>query len=135
MADYRRSRAAKVDYFYALAALIYLNKMGLNYSGDEVHHQRLVDEAFLLLIDIDFGEAAWPFFVVACEATSDLRRKTVLKAALKVESGRQYGNGPRLLRLIQAFWNQHDLSTEQTFNYVDNMSAVIGASPFLPVLA
>ena len=133
--DYSRCKAAKIDHFYALGALIYLNRMALNYSGEELHHQRLVDEAFIHLIDVQISEAPWPFFVVGCEATNDSRRRTLLQAALEAESSGQYGNAPRLLRLIQAFWNQQDLSSGQPLSYVDQMTAVISSSPFLPVFA
>jgi hypothetical protein len=133
--DNSRCKAAKVEHFFALAALIYLNKMALNYSGEELHHQRLVDEAFVHLNDIQISEAPWPFFVVGCEATNDSRRRTLLEAALEAESSGQYGNALRLLRLIQAFWNQQDLSSGQTLSYVDQMTAIISSSPFLPVFA
>ena len=133
--DYGQCKATEIGHFYALASLIYLNKMALYYCGEELHHQRLVEEAFEHLIDIHISDAPWPFFVVACEATNDSRRRTVLEAALKAESSKQYGNAPRLLRLIQAFWNQHDLGTGEPMSYVEQMTAIVSSSPFLPVFA
>jgi hypothetical protein len=77
----------------------------------------------------------WPFFIVGCEARTDLQRRRVLELASVT---RRQGDSKRILsilHLIERFWSQDDLDTEQLLSYVDKLSTVISASPFLPAFA
>ena len=123
------------DRLYLLAALIYLNRMGLNYSGDEPYHKQLVEEATQLLTDIQATEVPWPFFIVGCEARNDRERRTVLELASTTTRRGDSSRIPWLLEMIERYWSQDDLDTELVSGYVDKMSTVISASPFLPAFA
>jgi hypothetical protein len=123
------------DQLYLLAALIYLNKMGLNYSGEELYHRRLVEEALQLLTNVQARDVPWPFFIVGCEARTDHQRRRVLELASATRRQGDSTRIPGLLQTIERFWSQDDLDTEQVLSYVDKLSTVISASPFLPAFA
>jgi hypothetical protein len=118
---------------YLLATMIYLNRTAMHYSGDELQHRRLVEEALSLLKQVRAWEATWPFFIIGCETQSDSERSTVLQLSLAAHSDGRPGMNSWIKRMVEAFWNQNDLDTKQSLSYVDKLSAVIGACPFLPV--
>ena len=129
------SKAATIDQLYQLATLIYLNRSALQYSGEEIHHARLVDEALSKLLRVKVWEVPWPFFIIGCEAQTDSQRRQVLESSATLQAENPSDNATRVQKIVEAFWNQADLGTAQGLSYVDKMSAVITACPFLPIFA
>lgn len=131
----RQLKTAAMVQIYLLAALIYLNRTAIHYSGGEIQHRRLVEEALSYLTQVQVWEVPWPFFIVGCEAQTDSQRKEVLRLSLAPQAEGRLDNAKWVQRMVEAYWNQDDLDTEHNLNYVDKMSAVISACPFLPVFA
>ena len=118
---------------YRLAALLYLNRAALKYSGHELKHRRLVEEALLLLGDLQVHQASWPLFIIACEAKTDAQRKEVLRLFPET-APRLYVKSSidGLRHMVQTCWNQDDLHADRGLDYTTKLSAVISSSKFLP---
>ena len=118
---------------YRRAALLYLNRAALRYSGDELHHQRLVEDALSLLGHIQVHQAPWPFFIIACEAHTDIQRRKVLRLFPEATSDKYLKRSTRGLKgMVHASWNQDDLHATEGLDYITKVSAAISSSPFLP---
>ena len=128
-----KTKNAAVDQLYLLSALIYLNKTAMQYSGDEIQHRRLVEEALSYLSEVQTSEAAWPLFIIGCEAQTDYQRSLVLEVPLRLQNDGLLDNAMWIRRLIESYWNQDDLDEEHNLSYVYKLSGVISACPFLPV--
>ncbi|KAI9707927.1 MAG: hypothetical protein M1820_004346 [Bogoriella megaspora] len=128
-------KAITIVQLYLLAALLYLNRTAIQYSGDELQHRRLVDEALSHLTQVQVRDAPWPFFIIGSEARTDSQRRKVLQLSSMSQSDKQSDNTVWIQRMVEASWNQDDLDEEQSLSYTNKISAVISASPFLPVFA
>lgn len=132
--EHSRNEVAEIDLLaqlYHTAALIYFNRAALRYTGAELHHKRLVDEALSLLEKVLAYEAPWPLFIIGCEARTDRQRRHVLQLFDAKIDGYWSGNMIQIRRMVEASWNQDDLHEEQSLEYLTKMSAVISSSPFL----
>lgn len=134
--DARENRMSTKVQLYRLAGLIYLHRAVKNYSGVELPHKRLVEQAFLALVKVRVHEELWPLFIVAYEVQTDIDRRRVLDFFSEAQRQRPTGNIAWVRRLVEAFWNQDDLDAErQQLSYVTKMTAVISAVPFVPTFA
>lgn len=127
-----KSKTTTIDELYLMSALIYLNRTVMQYSGEEVQHRTLVQQALSHLSQIWTSQALWPLFIIGCEARTDSERTRVLQMTSSMGDGGLSDNALWMRRLIEAYWNQEDLDAEDNLSYVQKMSGVISACPFLP---
>jgi hypothetical protein len=119
---------------YRLAALIYLNRAAIHSSVEETQYKRMVEEALSLLSQVKLCQAPWAFFVIACEAQSDIQRRKVLQLFSNKQEEYRHDNVRWLQRMVMAYWNQNDLDETCRLDYVTKFSSVIGSFPFLPAM-
>ncbi|KAL9618825.1 MAG: hypothetical protein Q9160_006484 [Pyrenula sp. 1 TL-2023] len=132
-ADARESMIAMKVQVYRLAGLIYLHRAVKKYSGLELRHRQLVEQAFTAVAKV---RVLWPLFIVACEAQTDVDRRRILEVFDEGQRQWPTGNIAWVRRMVEAFWNQDDLDAEQQeLDYVTKMTAVVSAAPFLPTFA
>ena len=127
-----------ISELYELAALIYLDRAVMEYSGHEIRHRRLVSEGIDLLSSTLTCENPWPLFIIACEAAEDSQRITILeildRTAEKAHD-RRTNHAVWMRRIVEAIWIQMDLNEDGNMDYVEVLTAVISTSPFLPAFA
>lgn len=122
----------KTTELYRIAALIYLNRAALGYSGDEFRHKNLVSRG----LDILCGELPyippWPVFMISCEARDDSQRMTALRILTRAgEEPRSY-NMRLLQELVEACWNQDDLHDDEAIEYHLKLRLSIQSAPYIP---
>lgn len=131
------TRQEMLTYLYRCAALIYLNRAVLKVPISSFQHRRLVREGILLLKSLGFCESAWPLFILACEASEDEQRLQILEilSETKREPRRRSNHVPLIQRMVEAIWNQNDLTLDSAVDYVSILHAVISTAPSLPLFA
>lgn len=127
--------AATINHLYRLAARIYLNRAVLYYDTSDVQHQKLLEEAIWFLPRVQSEGVPWAFFIIGCEAHIDDQRSKILGMYPDKRSLGRSNYPFDASGLIKAFWNLDDLDTCGKLGYVEKLSGVISASPFLPVLS
>lgn len=131
------SRQDMINSLYRYAALIYLNRTVSYVSTSSFSHRRLVREGILLLQNLGFCEGTWPLFVIACEANEDEQRLQILDILSNTsrELGQRSDHVVLIQHMVEAIWNQNDLTIESDVNYGRILNAVISKAPVLPLFA
>ncbi|KAL7917479.1 fungal-specific transcription factor domain-containing protein [Trichoderma austrokoningii] len=131
------SRQDMINSLYRYAALIYLNRTVSYVSTSSFSHRRLVREGILLLQNLSFCEGTWPLFVIACEADKDEQRLQILDVLSNTsrEVGQRSDHIVLIQHMVEAIWNQNDLTIESDVNYGRILNAVISKAPALPLFA
>jgi hypothetical protein len=125
---------------HRLATLLYLNRAVHHISSTSHHHRTLTRTAISLLTLMGTCHAAWPLFIIACEAADDASRLAVLAVfeqtrRAKKTTRRRTSHVRLMQQLAEAVWKQRDLDEEGTVEYLAILDAVIGGTPFVPLFA
>ena len=114
----------KTAELYRLASLIYFQRAVRRISQDSSEVRALLQNALIILEDLEVCSAPWPMFIIACEVRESFERTSILKVLESSEKFRKAGNLVWLRNMILAMWKQDDLET---------YSSVLGkpAEPFL----
>jgi hypothetical protein len=130
-------RHTMVSNLHRLACLIYVNRAVHCISGTEFHHRRLVREGILLLTEMITCQSAWPLFIIACEATDDDQRLTILDVfeQSRRDRRRRSNHIHFIQHMVEAVWNQHDLNSGNQAGFLTMLNAVVGGVPFMPLFA
>ncbi|KAL7895511.1 fungal-specific transcription factor domain-containing protein [Trichoderma sp. TUCIM 5745] len=127
--------SAQCTMLHRLAALVYLNRAVMGYSGEETQHQALVVQGIEILNTMRVCELPWPLFIIGCEATNDSQRVNIMDLFARTEEKSQSSHIWLIWQLIQASWNQDDLQEESKLNYNKKMGSIIQSVPYLPIFA
>lgn len=122
----------KTTELYRLAALIYLNRAALGFSGEELRHRNLVSRGLDILSGKLTYTPPWPVFMIACEAREDSQRMTALEILTKAGEEPRSFNMRLMRQLVEACWNQDDLHDDEVMDYHMKMRVAIRAAPYVP---
>jgi hypothetical protein len=128
----RKDMVESIAELYRLAALIYLERVARGGSKFSPIAEKLADDAFSILSNLDWCERPWPLFIIACEAQTDQRRTLILDLMNKTKEVRNYGNLEPTKFLIQSAWIQDDLYREPELLCLAKYNAVMSAFEGLP---
>ena len=122
---------------HGLAALIYLNRTALGYTGDEAKHKFIVQKSIQSLNEVGVCEIPWVLFVIGCEASEDVQRLSMCRIFEKTQRGRKRRSDQIdwIRQMVESFWKQVDLDETQKLSYDTIVIAVISSAPFLPAFA
>ncbi|KAL7946043.1 fungal-specific transcription factor domain-containing protein [Trichoderma barbatum] len=122
----------KTTELYRLAALIYLNRAALGYSGEELRHRNLVNRGLEILCGKLTHMPPWPIFIIACEAKEDSQRMTALQVLTSAGEEPRSFNMRLLRELVEACWNQDDLHDDEEMDYHMKMRLAVAVAPYVP---
>ncbi|KAL7935391.1 fungal-specific transcription factor domain-containing protein [Trichoderma chlorosporum] len=117
---------------YRLAALIYLNRAALGYTGEELRHRNLVNRGLNILCGKLTYIPPWPVFMISCEAREDSQRMTALQIFDRAGEEPRSFNMRLLRELVEASWNQDDLHDEEALDYHMKLRTAIQSAPYVP---
>ncbi|KAI8716335.1 Zn(2)-C6 fungal-type domain-containing protein [Fusarium sp. LHS14.1] len=120
---------------HAIAALIFLNRVALDYTGEEVAHEVLVKRGLDILETLSVSYTPWPIFIIACEAHRDSTRLLILDVVAKIEEHTGSRRLTLLRHLIEAAWNYHDLNLGRGSDYKVMLHRIIRTAPYMPFFA
>ncbi|EEU43589.1 uncharacterized protein NECHADRAFT_82527 [Fusarium vanettenii 77-13-4] len=120
---------------HAIAALIFLNRAALDYTGEEAAHEVLVKRGLDILETLSVSYTPWPIFIIACEAHRDSTRLLILDVVAKIEEHTGSRRLALLRHLIEAAWNYHDLNLGRWSDYRVMLHSVIRTAPYMPFFA
>ncbi|KAK1249244.1 hypothetical protein MKX07_002760 [Trichoderma sp. CBMAI-0711] len=122
----------RITELYRLAALIYLNRAALGYSGEELRHRNLVNRGLDILCGKLTSTPPWPVFMIACEARDDAQRMTALEILNRAGEEPRSFNMRLIRQLVEACWNQDDLHDDEPLDYHTKLRIAIRAAPYVP---
>ncbi|KAL7961010.1 fungal-specific transcription factor domain-containing protein [Trichoderma compactum] len=122
----------KTTELYRIAALIYLNRAALGYSGEEFRHKNLVNRGLDMLCGDLTYIPPWPVFMILCEARDDARRMTALEILNRAGEEPRSFNMRLLRELVEACWNQDDLHDDEAIEYHLKLRLAIQSAPYVP---
>ena len=105
------SAILKIAELYRLAALIYSKRACRRNIRSSVQVAHLVQNAFSILEELQLCTAAWPLFIVGCEAETDSQRCLVLELLERSANHRKSDNILWTSKLVKGIWKQDDLFT------------------------
>ena len=105
------SAVLKIAELYRLAALIYSERACRRNIRSSVKVAHLVQDAFRILEGLQLCTAAWPLFIVGCEAETDSQRYLTLQLLDRSANYRKSDNILWINKLVKGIWKQDDLST------------------------
>ncbi|RSL62836.1 hypothetical protein CEP53_004618 [Fusarium sp. AF-6] len=120
-----RPRLNTSTLLHTVAALIFLNRAALDYSGEEAAHEVLVKRGLDILKTIDVSYTPWPVFIMACEAQRDSARLLILDVMARIEEHTGSRRLTLLRHLIEAAWNYQDLNQGRGSDYRAMLHAII----------
>ncbi|RSL53160.1 hypothetical protein CEP54_010554 [Fusarium duplospermum] len=120
---------------HTIAALIFLNRAALDYSGEEAAHEVLVKRGLDILKTSDVSHAPWPIFIIACEARRDSSRLLILDIMAHIEKHTGSRRLTLLRHLIEAAWNYQDLNQGRGSDYRAMLHAIVRTAPYMPFFA
>lgn len=123
---------------HCIAALVYLQRASLGYASTDSSHQALVDQGLDILSRIAPTRAAWPLFIIACEAQKDQQRMLIQQLFIQTAT-EQWGfaleRSRQIRLLIEAYWNQDDLDAQREVSYMGKMDSVLRKAHGAPLFA
>lgn len=120
---------------HSIAALIFLNRAALDYTGEEAAHDILVKRGLDILETVDVFYTPWPVFIIACEAHRDSARLLILDVVARIEEHTGSHRLTLLRHLIEAAWNYYDLNLGRGLDYRAMLHSVIRTAPYMPFFA
>ncbi|KAF4419201.1 Zn2Cys6 transcriptional regulator [Fusarium austroafricanum] len=120
---------------HTIAALIFLNRASLDYTGEEAAHEVLVKRGLDILETPSVSFTPWPIFIIACEAHRDSARLLILDVMGRMEKLTGRRRLTLLRHLIEAAWNYHDLNLERGSDYRVMLHTIIRTAPYMPFFA
>lgn len=105
------SAVLRIAELYRLAALIYSERACRRNTRSSVKVANLVQNAMSILEELQMCTAAWPLFIVGCEAETDSQRHLTLQLLKRSAEYRKSDNILWTEKLIKGIWKQDDLFT------------------------
>jgi hypothetical protein len=115
-----------------LAALIYLERVSRNFSGQSAKLESWTRQAFLILNGLDSCLCPFALFIIGCEACKDEDRIVILKLYANMEKRPYLQSFMASRSLIQTAWNQQDLAHEGELEYIRKLNLVVSSRDLLP---
>ena len=120
-----------ITLLHCVAASLWLNRAALGYHGEEPSHQALVTRGLQLLSQMRVCDAAWPLFIVACEARSDDRRRVVLGVIHRTVSASKSRHIENIRALIESAWIFDDLDENKLLEYNAKLRSLVRAGSWM----
>ncbi|RSM08203.1 hypothetical protein CDV31_008211 [Fusarium ambrosium] len=130
-----RPRLNTSTLLHTIAALIFLNRAALDYSGEEAAHDVLVKRGLDILKTVGVSYTPWPIFIIACEAHRDSARLLILDVMARIEEHTGSRRLTLLRHLIEAAWNYQDLNQGRGSDYRAMLHAIVRTAPYMPFFA
>jgi hypothetical protein len=115
-----------------LAALIYLERVSRNFSGQSTKLDLWTNQGFSILTKLDSCLCPFVLFILGCEANKDEDRIIILNLYSRMENQPYLRSFMESRSLIQTAWNQQDLAHEGTLEYIHKLNLVISSRDLLP---
>ncbi|KAL7785832.1 fungal-specific transcription factor domain-containing protein [Trichoderma ceciliae] len=107
--DYEATQETKVAELFRLAAIIYLLRMAKGEAENSKCVVQAIDEASVVLGQLEYCERPWPLFIIALEARTEDHRMNMLRVLEKSMERRPLGPMTLVNRMIPDAWTQQDL--------------------------
>jgi hypothetical protein len=117
---------------FKLAALIYLKRASRNFSGTSLQIDAMVENAHVLLDDLEAFNPAFPLLIIGCEARADEQRMRILEHIGKAMKTSSLRSLHELQSILQQIWVQDDLAVDYEQDYLNRLDAVITSYRIMP---
>jgi hypothetical protein len=115
-----------------LAALIYLERVSRNFSGQSAKLDLWTNQGFSILNKLDSCLCPFALFILGCEANKDEDRIIILNLYSRMENQPYLRSFMESRLLVQTAWNQQDLAHEGNLEYIHKLNLVISSRDLLP---
>lgn len=115
-----------------LAAMIYLERVSRNFSGQSHQLKRWTQQALSIISRLDCYAYPFPMFVVGCETCSDEDRIVMLDFYARVEMKSRLPHLRQIKSLLQTAWNQQDLQEDANLEYIAKINLVMSTRDIVP---
>jgi hypothetical protein len=115
-----------------LAALIYLERVSRNFSGQSAKIDLWTHQGFSILTKLDSCLCPFALFILGCEANKDEDRIIILSLYSRMENQPYLRSFMESRSLIQTAWNQQDLSQEGILEYIHKLNLVVSSRDRIP---
>lgn len=115
-----------------LAALIYLKRASRNFSGNSPEIDAMVEEAYVLLDDLQTFNLAFPLLVIGCEARTDEQRIKILQHIERAMRTSTLRSLHGLHDILQQIWVQDDLAIDYELDYSKRLDVIISSYQIMP---
>lgn len=120
---------------YRLAALVYLERASMNFSGVSDDISSLAESGFAIMRQANQCNAPLPLFVLGLEARSDEQRVTVLDVIENTMQTSSLKSLEGVRSMLQAAWTQDDFRAEQDLDYVTKLDVIMTANAAVPTFS
>ncbi|KAH7380058.1 fungal-specific transcription factor domain-containing protein [Pyrenochaeta sp. MPI-SDFR-AT-0127] len=115
-----------------LAALVYLERVSRNFSGQSAKIGKWIIQAQAILIQLRECPSHFTLFIFGCEAHTDEDRLILLALFTRIEQRPYINSFLGLKGLIQSAWIQHDLEVDGSLEYVHKINLVLSSRNIIP---
>ena len=115
-----------------LAALIYLERVSRNFSGQSAQLESWTRRALSILRESESYLCPFALFIIGCEARKDEDRIVILNLYARMETRPYLRTFLQSRSLIETAWNQQDLAHEGKIEYIHKLNLVISSRDFFP---
>jgi hypothetical protein len=126
-------KSSNLVQLFKLALLIYLYRVSEPLLNWEQKCLRLVEDAFILLSQVETCERQFPVLILGCEAQTDEQRKIVLDLISRTEKSSCSRSFNHVSQMTRILWAQ-DFLADGVLNFWDKLTAVISCCSLLPSL-
>jgi hypothetical protein len=117
---------------FRLAALIYLERVSKNFSGQSRKLDHWTSQGFVILDGLDTCRWPFPLFVLACEARTDVQRMMILGLFARSLKKPHLPHLQMVKALIQTVWVQDDLEVDGDVEYIRKLNLVLSSNNVVP---
>lgn len=112
---------------FRLAALIYLERVPRNFSGQSARLHTWYGKALSILDRLAICPSPFALFILGCEAHEDNDRLIFLNFFTRIEQAPYLRNLLEVKGLIQTAWIQHDLRAGGELDYIHKVNLVLSS--------
>ena len=115
-----------------LAALVYLERVSRNFSGQSARLESWKRMAHFIIAKLDTCPCPFALFIFGCEACTDEHRLEILNLFKRIE---QRACSTRLLELkglVESAWIQYDLDIDAELEYIQKLNVVLSSRNIVP---
>jgi hypothetical protein len=117
---------------YRIAALIYLQRTSVNFSGQSEQLDICTTSGFELLKSFSLFQWSFPLFILALEARTDERRILCLRLFDQASHHLYHRHIPIIRCLVERSWIQDDLKPGEHLDYLRKLNLVMSVSTIIP---
>ncbi|KAI9742119.1 MAG: hypothetical protein M1834_000509 [Cirrosporium novae-zelandiae] len=128
----QQTRSEKIAELYRIATLVYLKRAAQKHPSSSCEVRELIDNAMMLLSQLETCERPFPLFVIGCEARDDIQRSQIIDILSKTQQQRKVGNLISVQEMIEVAWIQDDLHTEQELDFTSKLTVAMSTNAILP---